>query len=277
MNKYLKLLSRIYHTAMFKPDRTGTGTYSEFGHQVRYKVKPAAYTNTSELNFYPLALTTKKIHLKSVIHELLWFISGDTNSKTLENKGVRIWKEWSDPDTGDLGPVYGAQWRGLGRCKVDQIQALHDQIRENPYSRRLIVDSWDVDDLDKMVLPPCHMMFQVYIAANGVMDLQVYQRSADMFLGVPFNILQYSILLGMLCAIHGYQPGRLIHTIGDAHIYVNHTDQVLEQLSRKPYKQEDRVVLTLPTGKKSLMEFTYEDFKFSEYKAHPSIKAPVAI
>lgn len=264
MKQYLNLLSDILEKGSEKPDRTGTGTISLFGYQMRFNLEDG----------FPL-LTTKKLHLKSIIYELLWFLNGDTNVHYLQEHGVRIWNEWADPD-GSLGHIYGYQWRSwpdYNGGHVDQIKDVIERIKTDPYSRRLIVNAWNVADLDNMNLPPCHMFFQFYVN-DGRLSLQMYQRSADSFLGVPFNIASYALLLMMVAQVTGLKAGDFIHTIGDAHIYKNHIDQVKLQLSRTPRP--------LPTMKinpdvKSIFDFKYEDFKLENYNPWPHISGNVAV
>ena len=264
MKQYLDLLQDIMDNGVVRNDRTGTGTKSVFGRQMRFDLSEG----------FPL-LTTKKVHLKSIIYELLWFIKGDTNIKYLNDNGVRIWDEWADAD-GNLGPVYGKQWRSWaapdGRS-IDQLSQVIDTIRNNPESRRMIVCAWNPADVDNMALPPCHCFFQFYVA-DSRLSCQLYQRSADMFLGVPFNIASYSLLTMMIASVCGLQPGEFVHTTGDTHIYLNHFEQVREQLSRQPR--------ALPTMKinpsvKSIFDFRYEDFELEGYDPWPTIKAPVAV
>ncbi|MBD5415205.1 MAG: thymidylate synthase [Bacteroides sp.] len=264
MQQYLDLLQDILDNGDRKTDRTGTGTLSVFGHQMRYDLSLG----------FPL-LTTKKLHLKSIIHELLWFISGDTNVKYLQDNGVRIWNEWAD-ENGELGPVYGRQWRAWpdGRGGViDQLAEVERQIKENPDSRRLIVSAWNVADVPNMALPPCHAFFQFYVA-NGRLSLQLYQRSADCFLGVPFNIASYALLLLMMAQVTGLQPGEFIHTTGDTHLYLNHLDQARTQLQRSP-RPLPRMILN--PDRKSIFDFRFEDFTLVDYDPHPHIPAPVAV
>ena len=264
MKQYLQLLERVMTEGVDKADRTGTGTRSIFGHQMRFDLADG----------FPL-LTTKKLHLKSIIHELLWFLKGDTNVKYLQDNGVRIWNEWAGPD-GDLGHIYGYQWRSWPDYDggfIDQISRAVDDIRNNPDSRRIIVSSWNVADLDRMNLPPCHAFFQFYVA-NGRLSLQLYQRSADCFLGVPFNIASYALLLMMMAQVTGLQPGEFIHTTGDTHIYSNHFDQVKLQLSRSP-RPLPRMVINPDV--KSIFDFKYSDFTLEDYNPHPHIKATVAV
>lgn len=264
MQQYLHLLQHILTNGVQKTDRTGTGTISCFGYQMRFDLKEG----------FPL-VTTKKLHLKSIVHELLWFLKGETNIAYLKENGVSIWDEWAD-ESGDLGPVYGKQWRsweGANGETVDQISDLINQIKKNPDSRRLIVNAWNVADLPKMALMPCHALFQFYVA-EGKLSCQLYQRSADVFLGVPFNIASYALLTMMVAQVCELQPGEFIHTFGDVHIYSNHLEQVNLQLSRQPYP--------LPTMKlnpsvKSIFDFKYEDFTLENYQFHPPIKAPVAV
>ena len=264
MRQYLDLLQHVVDAGVHKQDRTGVGTVSSFGHQIRIDLSAG----------FPM-LTTKKLHLKSIIHELLWFLSGDTNVRYLQENGVRIWDDWADED-GDLGPVYGAQWRSWptpdGR-HIDQIGQLLAQLRDNPDSRRHIVSAWNVAVVDHMALPPCHCLFQFYVA-DGRLSCQLYQRSADMFLGVPFNIASYALLTMMVAQVTGLAPGDFIHTFGDAHIYVNHRDQVGEQLSRTPYPLP---VMRLNPSVSDLFAFCYEDFTLENYQAHPHIAGKVAV
>ncbi len=264
MEQYLDLLRRVKAEGVEKSDRTGTGTISIFGHQMRFHMDDG----------FPL-LTTKKLHLKSIIYELLWFLKGDTNVHYLQENGVRIWNEWADAD-GNLGPVYGHQWRSWETTDgkvVDQISEVVDTIKHNPDSRRIMVCSWNVGDLPHMALPPCHCLFQFYVA-NGTLSLQLYQRSADIFLGVPFNIASYALLLQMMAQVTGFRPGDFIHTTGDTHLYLNHLDQARLQLTREPRP--------LPTMKinpdvKSIFDFRYEDFQLEGYDPHPHIKAEVSV
>ena len=264
MEQYLDLLRRIRTEGTRKEDRTGTGTVSVFGHQMRFRMKDG----------FPL-VTTKKLHLKSIIHELLWFLKGDTNVKYLQDNGVRIWNEWADPD-GGLGHIYGYQWRSWpdyeGGC-IDQISEAVDTIRRNPDSRRIIVSAWNVADLKNMNLPPCHAFFQFYVA-DGKLSLQMYQRSADCFLGVPFNIASYALLLQMMAQVTGLEAGDFIHTLGDAPIYLNHLEQVDLQLSRTP-RPLPRMVLNPDV--KSIFDFRYEDFRLEGYDPWPHIAGQVSV
>ena len=259
MQQYHDALRTVLAQGIPSSDRTGTGTISHFGLQCRYPLADG----------FPL-VTTKKLHIKSIIHELLWFLQGDTNIRYLNDNGVTIWDEWAD-ENGDLGPVYGRQWRDFGG--VDQIETLLDMIRRSPDSRRLIVSAWNPPDVPQMALPPCHTMWQVRIL-GGKLHLQLYQRSADMFLGVPFNIASYALLLVMLAHVTGYEPGDFIHSIGDAHIYSNHMEQVATQLARDP-RPLPTLRITRPVT--SLFDFRYEDFEITGYDPHPAIKAPVAV
>ena len=268
MKQYLDLLKRITTEGIRKEDRTGTGTLSVFGHQMRFDLSEG----------FPL-LTTKKLHLKSIIHELLWFLQGDTNVKYLQENGVRIWNEWAD-ENGDLGPVYGKQWRAFetldkngNRVVVDQIKEVINQIKTHPDSRRLIVCAWHPGQTDDMALPPCHTLFQFYIA-NGKLSLQLYQRSADTFLGVPFNIASYALLLMMVAQVTGYEPGEFVHTTGDTHLYLNHLQQVEEQLSRTP-RPLPRMVINPQV--KDIFSFQYDDFHLTDYNPWPHIKAEVTV
>ena len=259
MQQYHDALRTVLAQGTPSTDRTGTGTISDFGLQCRYPLADG----------FPL-VTTKKLHIKSIIHELLWFLQGDTNIRYLNDNGVTIWDEWADAN-GDLGPVYGRQWRDFGG--VDQIQTLIDMIRKSPDSRRLIVSAWNPPDVPQMALPPCHTMWQVRIL-GGKLHLQLYQRSADMFLGVPFNIASYALLLVMLAHVTGYEPGDFVHSIGDAHIYSNHMDQVATQLARDP-RPLPKLRITRPV--QSIFDFKFEDFEITGYDPHPAIKAPVAV
>ena len=264
MRQYLELLQKIMDTGVVKHDRTGVGTKSIFGHQMRFDLSEG----------FPL-LTTKKVHLKSIIYELLWFISGDTNVRRLQEHNVTIWDEWAD-ENGELGPVYGHQWRSWpapdGRT-IDQLSDVVRTIRENPDSRRMIVTAWNPGEIDRMALPPCHCLFQFYVA-EGRLSCQLYQRSADTFLGVPFNIASYALLTMMIAQCCGLVPGEFIHTTGDTHIYLNHFDQVREQLSREPRRLP---VMRLNPEVKSVFDFRYEDFALEGYDPYPAIKAPVAV
>lgn len=264
MKQYLDLLRRVQNEGIFKGDRTGTGTTSIFGHQMRFDMSEG----------FPL-LTTKKLHLKSIIYELLWFLKGDTNVKYLQEHGVRIWNEWADAD-GNLGHIYGYQWRSWPDYNggyIDQISEVVDQIKNNPNSRRLIVSSWNVADIDNMNLPPCHAFFQFYVA-DGKLSLQLYQRSADIFLGVPFNIASYALLLMMTAQVVGLKPGTFVHTLGDAHIYSNHTEQVALQLTREPRHLPKMVI---NPDVKNIFEFKYEDFQLMGYDPYPHIPGIVAV
>lgn len=263
MKQYLDFMQDVLDSGAQKSDRTGTGTLSVFGRQMRFDLASG----------FPL-LTTKKLHLKSIIHELLWFLRGDTNIASLNAAGVSIWDEWAD-DSGDLGPVYGAQWRSW-RCAdgrtIDQISDVIDRIQTDPDSRRLIVSAWNVGEIDKMALPPCHCLFQFYVA-DGRLSCQLYQRSADIFLGVPFNIASYALLTMMMAQVTGLEPGEFVHTFGDAHLYSNHIDQAREQLSRTPGR--------LPTmrirPRSSIFDYEYEDFELLNYVPQPHIRAAVAV
>ncbi len=264
VRQYLDLMARIRDTGKVKEDRTGTGTRSLFGAQLRFDLEHG----------FPL-LTTKKLHLKSIIHELLWFLAGDTNIEYLHDNGVRIWDEWAD-ENGDLGPIYGYQWRSWPTPDgghIDQIAGLLDQIRTNPDSRRLIVSAWNVADVDQMALPPCHCLFQFYVA-EGRLSCQLYQRSADIFLGVPFNIASYALLTLMIAQVSGLRPGEFVHTFGDAHLYANHREQADLQLSRKPLALPRMAIDPSITD---LFAFKYDDFSLLDYRSHPHIAAPVAV
>ena len=264
MQQYHKLLRHILENGTEKADRTGTGTISTFGYQMRFDLSEG----------FPL-LTTKKVHLKSIIHELLWFLKGDTNVRDLQENGVRIWNEWADPD-GDLGHIYGYQWRswpGADGKFVDQIQEVVDTLRTNPDSRRIIVSAWNVADLPNMNLPPCHALFQFYVA-DGKLSLQLYQRSADSFLGVPFNIASYALLCMMMAQVCGLEPGEFIHTFGDVHIYKNHLEQVREQLTRTPRPLPR---MHLNPDVKDIFGFRYEDFTLTDYDPYPAIKGTVSV
>ena len=264
MKQYLDLLRKIRTTGVIKKDRTGVGIQSIFGHQMRFDLSEG----------FPL-LTTKKVHIKSIIYELLWFISGNTNVKYLQDHGVTIWDEWAD-ENGDLGPVYGHQWRSWptpdGRA-IDQLLRVIDMIMHNPDSRRMLVTAWTPAEVDKMALPPCHCLFQFYVA-DGKLSCQLYQRSADVFLGVPFNIASYALLTMMIAQVCCLQPGEFVHTTGDTHIYLNHFEQVATQLSREP-RQLPR--MRLNPNIKSILDFKYEDFILEGYDPYPAIKAPVAV
>lgn len=264
MVQYHQLLQHILENGVKKTDRTGTGTVSVFGHQMRFNLQDG----------FPL-LTTKKVHTKSIIHELLWFLKGDTNISYLKENGVSIWDEWAD-ENGNLGPVYGYQWRSWhtadGRT-IDQISDVIEQIKKNPDSRRLIVSAWNVGEIEKMALPPCHAFFQFYVA-DGKLSCQLYQRSADTFLGVPFNIASYALLTLMIAQVCDLQPGEFVHTFGDAHIYLNHMEQVNLLLSREPRPLPQ---MKLNSNVKSIFDFTYSDFELLNYDPHPAIKAEVAI
>ena len=264
MKQYLDLLRRILDEGVEKSDRTGTGTKSIFGHQMRFRMEDG----------FPV-LTTKKLHLKSIIYELLWFLNGDTNVKYLQEHGVRIWNEWAD-ENGELGPVYGHQWRAWPDYQggvIDQIQQVLDQIRHNPDSRRMIVSAWNVAEVSRMVLPPCHTLFQFYVA-DGRLSLQLYQRSADTFLGVPFNIASYALLLQMMAQVTGLQAGDFIHTTGDTHLYLNHLEQAKLQLTRTPRPLPR---MRINPDVKDLFSFTYEDFELTDYDPWPHIKAEVSV
>ncbi|WP_391557390.1 thymidylate synthase [Robertmurraya sp.] len=264
MKQYLELCKHVLENGVKKQDRTGTGTISTFGYQMRFDLQEG----------FPL-VTTKKLHLKSIIHELLWFLQGDTNIKYLQDNGVRIWNEWADEE-GNLGPVYGHQWRSWTTSTgetVDQISDLVNQIKTNPESRRLIVNAWNVGDIDKMALPPCHCLFQFHVA-DGKLSCQLYQRSADVFLGVPFNIASYALLTMMVAQVCDLELGEFIHTFGDAHIYLNHVEQVELQLSRQPHPLP---TLKINPEKKDLFGFTYDDFELVNYEAHPHIKGVVSV
>lgn len=263
MKQYLDLLNYVDTNGIIKSDRTGIGTKSVFGYQMRFDLGDG----------FPM-LTTKRLHLKSIIYELLWFLSGETNTSTLQDTGVSIWNEWADKD-GELGPIYGSQWRSWPSANgsIDQISRVIESIRKNPDSRRHIVSAWNVSDLDKMALPPCHILFQFYVA-EGRLSCQLYQRSADLFLGVPFNIASYSLLLLMVAQVCELQPGEFVHTFGDAHIYLNHIDQVKEQLGREPYPLPQ---MSINKERKSIFDFTFDDFKLDNYKSHSHIKGDIAI
>ena len=261
MKQYLDMLRYVLENGVDKMDRTGVGTRSVFGQQMRFDLSKG----------FPL-MTTKKMHLKSIIHELLWFIKGDTNVKYLQDNGVRIWNEWAD-ENGDLGPIYGSQWRNWNGEGIDQLAQVVDKLKNNPNDRRMIVSAWNVSKIPEMPLPPCHMMFQFYVA-NGKLSCMLYQRSCDMFLGVPFNIASYALLTMMLAQVCDLEPGEFVHTLGDTHIYHNHFEQVKEQLRREP--------LPLPTMKlnpqvKDINDFKYEDFTLENYECYGAIKAQVAV
>ena len=264
MQQYLDLLRHIQNHGVRKSDRTGTGTLSTFGYQMRFDLSQG----------FP-ALTTKKLHLRSIIHELLWFLRGDTNIGYLHDHGVSIWDEWAD-EHGDLGHVYGYQWRSWPTPDgghIDQIAQVVEQIRKNPDSRRLIVSAWNVADIDQMALPPCHALFQFYVA-NHRLSCQLYQRSADVFLGVPFNIASYALLTMMVAQVTGLEVGEFVHTLGDAHIYLNHLEQVALQLSRTP---RPLPVMHLNSARQSVFDFVYDDFKLEGYDPHPALSAPMAV
>ncbi|MGD7021905.1 thymidylate synthase [Rossellomorea vietnamensis] len=264
MKQYLELCEHVLNNGTEKGDRTGTGTFSTFGYQMRFDLSEG----------FPM-LTTKKLHLKSIIHELLWFLNGDTNVKYLQDNGVRIWNEWAD-ETGDLGPVYGKQWRsweGASGETIDQISELIQNIKNNPDSRRLIVNAWNVGEIEKMALPPCHCLFQFYVA-DGKLSCQLYQRSADVFLGVPFNIASYALLTMMVANVCDLEPGEFVHTFGDVHIYQNHMEQVKLQLSREP-----RALPTIRINKdvKDIFSYSFDDFTLENYDPHPHIKGVVSV
>jgi len=264
MKQYLDLLNHVMEHGIEKGDRTGTGTVSTFGYQMRFDLAER----------FPL-MTTKKLHLKSIIHELLWFLSGSTNVRYLQENGVRIWNEWADAD-GNLGPIYGYQWRSWpvtdGRT-IDQVKTVVTSLKNNPDSRRHIISAWNVGEIEKMALPPCHILFQFYVAGDRL-SCQLYQRSADIFLGVPFNIASYSMLTMMMAQVTGYRPGEFIHTLGDAHIYLNHIDQVKLQLTRDPRRLP---VMSLNPDVRDILGFTYADFSLSEYDPHPAIKGDISV
>lgn len=264
MKQYLDLLSHVLKNGAEKKDRTGTGTLSVFGYQMRFNLEEG----------FPL-LTTKRLHLKSIIHELLWFISGDTNIRYLNDNGVSIWNEWADKD-GNLGPVYGCQWRSWpasdGR-KIDQLTQVIDQIKNSPDSRRMIISAWNVGEISKMALPPCHVMFQFYVA-GGKLSCQLYQRSCDIFLGVPFNIASYAILTMMVALVTGLKPGDFVHTLGDAHIYLNHIEQVKLQLTREPYPLPK---MAINPAVNDILKFRFDDFTLTDYIAHPNIKGEISV
>jgi thymidylate synthase len=264
MRQYLDLLDHVMQTGTEKKDRTGTGTISVFGYQMRFNLE----------NGFPL-LTTKKLHAKSIIHELLWFISGSTNTRYLTENGVKIWNEWADKD-GDLGPVYGYQWRSWPSAngqKIDQLGNIVSSIKKSPDSRRHIVSAWNVGELDKMALPPCHILFQFYVA-GGKLSCQLYQRSADIFIGVPFNIASYALLTLMVAQVTGLKPGDFVHTLGDAHIYLNHIEQVKLQLTREPYPLPKMVI---NPDISDILKFRYEDFALGDYVSHPHIKGDISV
>lgn len=264
MKQYLDLLDRVLKEGTEKGDRTGTGTISVFGHQMRFNLKDG----------FP-CLTTKKLHLKSIIHELLWFLKGDTNIKYLQDNGVRIWNEWAD-ENGDLGHIYGYQWRSWPDYQgghIDQITEVINTIKNNPNSRRILVSAWNVADINNMNLPPCHILFQFYVA-NGKLSMQLYQRSADIFLGVPFNIASYALLLLMVAQVTGLEPGEFVHTLGDAHIYLNHLEQVKLQLSREPRPLPK---MKINPDVKEIFDFKFEDFELTDYNPHPHIKGAVSV
>ena len=264
MQQYLDLLARVRRHGTQRGDRTGTGTLSVFGHQMRFDLADG----------FPM-LTTKKLHLKSIVHELLWFLAGDTNIRYLKDNGVSIWDDWADSE-GELGPVYGKQWRRWetpdGRV-IDQVSNLVEMIRRNPESRRLIVSAWNVAEVDSMALPPCHCLFQFYVA-EGRLSCQLYQRSADVFLGVPFNIASYALLTQMMAQVTGLKPGEFIHSFGDAHLYLNHLEQADLQLTRRPMALPE---MRINPDVKDIFGFRYDDFELVGYEAHPHIKAPVAV
>lgn len=264
MRQYLDLMRHVIQTGTTKADRTGIGTISVFGYQMRFDLA----------NGFPL-LTTKKMHLRSIIHELLWFLRGETNVRYLQENGVTIWDEWADAD-GELGPIYGHQWRSWDTADgttIDQIADVVEQIRVKPDSRRLIVSAWNAGEIDKMALPPCHCLFQFYVA-DGRLSCQLYQRSADIFLGVPFNIASYALLTQMMAQVAGLQPGEFIHTLGDAHLYLNHMEQARLQLSRDPYPLP---TMQLNPAVRSIFDFAYGDFQLLDYRSHPRIVAPIAV
>jgi thymidylate synthase len=264
MQQYLSLLGHVLNNGVQKQDRTGTGTISVFGYQMRFDLRE---------NF-PL-MTTKKLHLRSILHELLWFLQGATNIKYLSENKVTIWNEWADPE-GNLGPIYGYQWRSWPKpdgSHVDQIRQVVDSIRNNPDSRRHIVSAWNVGDLERMALPPCHLLFQFYVA-NGELSCQMYQRSCDIFLGVPFNIASYALLTLMMAQVTGLKPGEFIHTLGDAHIYMNHLEQVRLQLKREPMSPPQMI---LNSTVKNIDDFRFDDFQLINYQSHPHIKGDIAV
>lgn len=264
MQQYLELMRHVRDHGVRKSDRTGTGTISVFGYQMRIDLGQG----------FP-AVTTKKLHLRSIIHELLWFLKGDTNIRYLNDNGVTIWDEWADED-GNLGPIYGYQWRSWPAADgrhIDQISGVLNQLRNDPDSRRIIVSAWNVGEIDSMALPPCHMLFQFYVA-DGKLSCQLYQRSADIFLGVPFNIASYALLTLMMAQVAGLEPGDFVHTFGDAHLYLNHLEQVETQLAREPYPLP---TMRINSDVKDLFAFKYDDFELVNYRCHPGIKAPVAV
>jgi thymidylate synthase len=264
MKQYLELMRHVRDNGTRKEDRTGTGTVSVFGYQMRFDLADG----------FPL-VTTKKVHLRSIIHELLWFLKGDTNIRYLHDNKVSIWDEWAD-ESGDLGPVYGFQWRSWPTADgrhIDQISQVIDQIKNNPDSRRIIVSAWNVGEIDNMALPPCHAFFQFYVA-DGRLSCQLYQRSADIFLGVPFNIASYALLLQMMAQVTGLEPGDFVHTFGDAHLYLNHLEQTDLQLARTPHALPQ---MRINPEVKDLFDFTFDDFELRGYEPHPHIKAPVAV
>ena len=264
MKQYLDLLQHILDNGLEKGDRTGTGTYSVFGYQMRFKL----------IEGFPI-LTTKRLHLKSIIYELLWFLQGSTNVSYLQEHGVKIWNEWAD-EHGELGPVYGSQWRSWKTAEdssIDQISWVINEIKNNPVSRRLIVSAWNVGEVDKMALPPCHVLFQFYVS-SGALSCQLYQRSADVFLGVPFNIASYALLTMMVAQVCDLYPGDFVHTLGDVHLYRNHIEQAKLQLSRKPYPLPQ---MKINPQVNSIFDFRYEDFELVNYQAHPHIKAEVSV
>ena len=264
MKQYLDLMKYVRESGTEKGDRTGTGTLSVFGYQMRFNLEEG----------FPL-VTTKKVHLKSIIYELLWFLKGSTNIDYLNEHGVSIWDEWAD-ERGELGPVYGAQWRSWPTqdgSSIDQISEVINQIKANPDSRRLIVSAWNVSQIDSMALPPCHAMFQFYVA-DGKLSCQLYQRSADIFLGVPFNIASYALLVLMMAKVTGLKPGEFVHTLGDAHLYLNHLDQVDEQLKRQPFPLPK---MSITKDIKNVLDIEYEDFSLEDYVSHPHISAPIAV
>ena len=264
MRQYLDLMQHVLDHGVRKDDRTGTGTLSIFGAQMQFDLAQG----------FPV-LTTKKLHLRSIIHELLWFLQGDTNTRYLQDNGVSIWDEWAD-ENGDLGPVYGAQWRSWPTADgktIDQISTVLEQIRQNPDSRRLIVSAWNVGEINNMALPPCHVLFQFYVA-DQQLSCQLYQRSADIFLGVPFNIASYALLTMMMAQVTGLKPGSFVHTLGDTHLYLNHLEQARTQLAREP---RPLPTMRLNPERRSIFDFVFDDFELINYEPHPGIKAPVAV